>query len=136
MLLPGRDVEISVLFAEENFMQELNTTYFGRQGPTDVIAFPQVEGAIRGNLPEQTDEGVSLPLGDIVICLPVARAQASESGGALAKEVELLAVHGLLHLLGYEDETPEGMEEMQNMQNRILGREAMGSKPEGRSRCQ
>lgn len=136
MLLPGRSVEISILFAGENFIEELNVTYLSREGSTDVIAFPQVEEAAMGNYLEQSEREVFLPLGDIVICLPVAQAQAAKAGSTLADEVELLAIHGFLHLLGYEDETVEGMEEMQNTQNHILGRETMGSKAGGQSKCQ
>jgi probable rRNA maturation factor len=93
------DAEVSVLLTDDAGIAELNRLYRGREGPTDVLSFAQREG--EGADPEDP------VLGDIVISIERARAQAAEYGHSVAREVGFLAVHGLLHLLGYDHETPE-----------------------------
>jgi probable rRNA maturation factor len=94
------DSELSVLLTGDERMLELNETYRKIPSTTDVLSFPQ-EGPDSdplGNL-----------LGDIVISVPMARAQAQEACIGLDDEIENLACHGLLHLLGHDHET-EGWE--------------------------
>jgi len=88
--------EVSVALVDDAYIQVLNREYRGVDQPTDVLAFPM-----------ETVEGVrSEPaLGDIVISLERARAQAREFKHPIRREVALLAVHGLLHLMGYEDDS-------------------------------
>lgn len=117
---PPLRLEVSAVLVDDDRMRELNERYLGRDEPTDVIAFPQLS-------PEElsTLSGTACPrpepLGDIAICVPVARAQALERGIEETREIDLLAVHGLLHLLGYEDNTPGGAKAMSEMQARLLG---------------
>ncbi|MCA9443809.1 MAG: rRNA maturation RNase YbeY [Candidatus Omnitrophica bacterium] len=94
------DSELSLLLTTDERIQELNATYRGKPVPTDVLSFRQEEegGPGLGNL-----------LGDIVISVPTAERQARENGISLDEEIEALAVHGLLHLLGHDHET-EGWE--------------------------
>ena len=106
----GEDVEISLLLCDDPFIQALNVQYRGLDKPTDVLSFGQGEA------------GESLPtvLGDIVISLPTAARQAEKAGWPLENEVILLAVHGGLHLLGYDDETLAGAAEMQEKTAAVL----------------
>lgn len=92
------DPEISVVFCDDSFIQNLNREYRHKDKPTDVLSFAQ------------DDTGV---LGDIIISLPTATRQAEAAGWPLENEIILLSVHGLLHLLGYDDETAAGAWEMQ-----------------------
>ena len=117
----GSGWELSVALVEEERILDLNRTYRGRDEPTDVLAFPQMaeeELAAARNVKPAYPE----PLGDIVICLPVAKEQAEETGVTEEEEISMLAVHGLLHLVGFDDETDEGAERMRAMEKGLLGR--------------
>ena len=92
------DPEISVVLCDDPFIQELNATYRGLDKSTDVLSFAQDDHSL---------------LGDIVISLPTAARQAQAAGWSLENEVALLGIHGLLHLLGHDDETEAGAWEMQ-----------------------
>lgn len=88
--------QVTIVLVGERAMRALNKRWRGVDRSTDVLSFSQREGAGGGLHPEV--------LGDIVICVPVARLQAREAGHCLAAELDRLAVHGLLHLAGYEHE--------------------------------
>ena len=105
--------EVSISFMSADDIKELNWGYRGKHTPTDVLSFP-ISGAFA--------TGQSLPLGDIVICLEVARQQAEEYGHTLERELAFLVVHGMLHLLGFDHETPEDEAEMCAAQDKILER--------------
>jgi probable rRNA maturation factor len=94
------DSEVSVLLTGDERMLELNETYRHTPSTTDVLSFPQgdPDTGFVGNL-----------LGDIVISVPVAAAQAEQASIGQNDEIENLARHGLLHLLGHDHET-EGWE--------------------------
>ncbi len=115
------NVEVSLLIVDADRMTELNSRYMGRDEPTDVLAFPMVESPEIKSFLSQNHAHPE-PLGDIVICLPVARDQAGERMSSEMEEVELLAAHGLLHLLGYEDDTQEGRQEMRRLEALLLER--------------
>ena len=109
-------------------MAELQPALDGEDGPTDVLAFPMDE--LRpGLVNEEPEEGV---LGDIVLCPSVAAA-AGEDGRPLAPrdELQLLTVHGILHLLGYDHAEPDEHKEMFGLQAQLLGE---WRRPRGRSR--
>jgi probable rRNA maturation factor len=110
--------DISVALVDDAYIRVLNREYRGVDQATDVLAFPLEE-----------DTGDREPaLGDIVISVERAREQARQFKHPVRREVALLAVHGLLHLLGYEDETEAGAAAMWSKQkhllDRILGTEA------------
>lgn len=106
---------------DEPRIRELNRRFRGLDQVTDVIAFPQMDsGELAGLIPGGA--GGDELLGDVVICVPVACRQAVERGGQVADELELLGCHGLLHLLGHEDETEEGAREMLSVEKELLGR--------------
>ncbi len=99
------DAEISILLCDDARIRELNARHRGLDKPTDVLSFPMDDPQI---------------LGDIVISLPTARRQAQAAGWPPESELILLAVHGLLHLLGHDDETAAGAQEMQQRTQAIL----------------
>ncbi|HEY8451094.1 MAG: rRNA maturation RNase YbeY [Micromonosporaceae bacterium] len=110
--------ELSVLLVDEEYMSELNRRWMGGEGPTDVLAFPMDEGGVdRG---PREDGGEPTLLGDIVLCPEVARRQARAAGHSVRDELELLTVHGVLHLLGYDHVEPEEEREMFTLQDRLL----------------
>lgn len=113
--LEGRspDVEISLVLCDDAFIQSLNKTYRGQDKPTDVLSFAQEAGDEPGRAAHGEYASQPILLGDIVISLPTAERQAARAAWSADSEVTLLAVHGLLHLLGYDDESAEGARQMQ-----------------------
>ncbi len=110
------EAEIALVLTDDAELHALNRAYRGQDKPTDVLSFP----ADPADLPP----GEPPYLGDIVISVAQARAGAARAGHALADELKLLAVHGLLHLLGHEDETDEGAEAMTRLEIALGVREA------------
>ncbi len=98
----GAEVDVTLVAEEE--IQRLNRDYRGVDRPTDVLSFALEEGeeepALAQELPQQL-------LGDIVISAPAAARQAQDYGHSLERELVYLAIHGLLHILGYNHETEE-----------------------------
>jgi probable rRNA maturation factor len=95
------DAEVALILLDPEPMRALNREYRGRDEVTDVLAFPIDE---RDELPT----GMPRLLGDVVICLDRCAEQAAEHGNTPGAELVVLAVHGVLHLLGYDHETDEG----------------------------
>jgi probable rRNA maturation factor len=118
------DGEITLVVTGDEAVADLNRQYRGVEGPTDVLSFPAQEPT-PGPSSELKTSFVSAPemaayLGDIVIALPFTRRQAGELGRLLADELRLLAVHGTLHLLGYDHAEPEEEAAMWARQDAIL----------------
>jgi rRNA maturation RNase YbeY len=90
------DAELSVLFIGDRAMRTLNRRYRGKDETTDVLSFSLREGRFPTIQPDM--------LGDIVISIPVALRQAGREGHSIAREIDRLLVHGLVHLLGYDHE--------------------------------
>jgi probable rRNA maturation factor len=114
--------ELCIKLVDEETIASLNEHWMEKEGPTDVLAFPMDE--LRpGMVDEDPEEGV---LGDLVLCHAVAERQAQqarESGQSAyrtADEIDLLTVHGILHLLGYDHAEPEEHREMFGLQARLL----------------
>ena len=108
--------ELCVKLVDEATIAELNARWMEKSGPTDVLAFPMDE--LRpGLVNEEPEEGV---LGDLVLCTAVAERQAREAGHPTEAELELLTVHGILHLLGYDHAEPDEHTEMFGLQDRLL----------------
>jgi probable rRNA maturation factor len=114
----GVDVEMSLLFVDESTIAELNERFLGAVGPTDVLAFPMDE-LDTARSPDEQEPGPTL-LGDVVLCPEYARRGARAAGHSLAAELELLTVHGVLHLLGYDHAEPEEEREMFALQAELL----------------
>jgi len=85
-----------VRFVSDREMRQLNRLYRNKDRPTDVLSFPG----------EATPEGSHL--GDVVISVPTARRQATAAGHSVARELEVLMLHGVLHCLGHDHETDDG----------------------------
>jgi probable rRNA maturation factor len=117
MDLPDQTVAVVTLTGDEN-LREYNSRYRGLDEPTDVLAFAAREQPTDTRF--QAPPGTEDWLGDIVISVPRARRQAKEAGHPVNAEVRLLAVHGFLHLLGYDHVEPEEEARMTALTNRIL----------------
>ncbi|HLJ99094.1 MAG TPA: rRNA maturation RNase YbeY [Streptosporangiaceae bacterium] len=112
--------ELSVLLVDELAMAELHERWMGEQGPTDVLSFPMDE--LRPPQPGTSADASSDPglLGDVVLCPQVAAAQAAKAGHSTQAELDLLCVHGVLHLLGYDHAEPEEHAIMFGLQDQLL----------------
>ena len=108
--------ELCIKAVDEATIAELNEKWMEKEGPTDVLAFPMDE--LRpGLVNEELEEGM---LGDLVLCPEVAERQAVTAGHSTEAEIELLTVHGILHLLGYDHAEPEEHKEMFGLQAQLL----------------
>lgn len=108
--------ELCIKAVDEETIAELNEQWMEKEGPTDVLAFPMDE--LRpGLVNEEPEEGV---LGDLVLCPAVAQRQGETAGHGTLAELELLTVHGILHLLGYDHAEPEEHKEMFGLQDQLL----------------
>lgn len=107
---------VSVVVTDNNTVQQFNHQYRGIDAPTDVLSF---ENILDPDFPSH-DSTVAPHLGDIIIAYPIAEAQARVAGHAPPEEVILLAVHGALHLLGFDHDTPENKANMWAIQEKIM----------------
>jgi probable rRNA maturation factor len=144
--------EVSILLVDRTVMTQLNQRYMGEDRPTDVLAFPidgpspasgppdgpagprGFAGASYGEDPElddeEDDEDDEAPwlLGDIVLCPSYAAEQARLEGQSLEAELELLTVHGVLHLCGFDHAEPEEEREMRARTEELLSRWRTGAR--------
>lgn len=115
--------ELCIKAVDEDTIAQLNEQWMDKQGPTDVLSFPMDE--LRpGLVDSEPEEGV---LGDLMLCPAVAARQAAEAGHSTEAEIELLTVHGILHLLGYDHAEPEEHREMFGLQDELLAEWRAGS---------
>lgn len=113
---PGADTvhaDLSIILTDDRRLHELNLDYLGVDAPTDVLSFPAAE---------VDPETESLYLGDIAISIPRATQQAQDAGHSVEAEAQLLVVHGVLHLLGYDHATDEEKAVMWAEQAKVLER--------------
>ena len=110
-----RATTINLTITTNEIVQQLNGQYRGIDSPTDVLSFPNVPDPDFPLL-DQDD------LGDIIIAYPVAEFQAKARGHTPQEEVVLLAIHGALHLLGFDHDTPAAKAEMWTAQQAILAK--------------
>ncbi len=108
-------MELSVLCVERDVIASLNAAYMGSEGPTDVLAFPI-------DFPGETAAGQPSLLGDVVLCPAVAEEHSSRAGRGLSDEIDLLLVHGILHLLGHDHAEPDERELMFGLTDQLLTR--------------
>jgi probable rRNA maturation factor len=131
--------ELSVLLVDADYMAVLNHQWMGKDGPTDVLAFPMDENTTIDHGPTEATGAPTL-LGDIVLCPEVALTQAAKYGSpdprmragdqpaagvrdpnyGMADELTMLTIHGVLHLLGYDHAEPEEEREMFALQGKLL----------------
>ena len=113
------ECELSIKLVDEDTMARYHVEFLDLPGPTDVMSWPMDE--LRPG-PSDDDDG-DLPLGhlgDIALCPTVAAAQGAKAGHGTWAELELLTVHGILHLLGYDHAEPAEKAEMWDVQGRLL----------------
>ena len=111
------EAELSVTFVDKDEIQNINKMYRDKDKVTDVISF-----ALEEDEPEIDMNELDIPrvLGDIIICTDVAHEQAENYGHSFERELGFLALHGFLHLLGYDHMTDEDEKEMSGRQDAIL----------------
>ena len=106
-----QDNELTIVLTDDARLQELNRDYLKIDAPTDVLSFPASE----------TDPQTGARyIGDILISVPRARSQAETAGHPVESELQLLVVHGVLHLLGYDHAEPEEKTHMWKVQAEVL----------------
>ena len=110
--------EVSVLIAGEKKVHELNRDYLGEDRPTDVISFPMLTSDDQSGFVSPPDGLVHL--GEIIISLPQAMQQAIEHAHSTNREIAILTIHGVLHLLGRDHAEPEAEREMRQREKEIL----------------
>jgi probable rRNA maturation factor len=117
LLRQGREeAALVIVITDDREVQELNRLYLGRDAPTDVLAFP-VGGGDERFISAPEDEAY---LGDLLISYPQAKTQAAAFGHSLRDELSLLVIHGVLHLLGYDDQDEQERAAMWAIQEEIL----------------
>ena len=105
------DSDLTIVLTDDSKVQELNRDYLGIDAPTDVLSFPASE----------TDpETGTRYIGDIIISVPYAAKSAEKAGHPLESEVQLLVVHGVLHLLGHDHAEVDEKAKMWKTQVEIL----------------
>ncbi len=115
---PDLPASLTILITGDAQIQALNRLYLGIDAPTDVLAFSQLEGP---PLPGET--GAETYLGDVVISYERAVEQAGQYQEPVERELRRLVVHGILHLLGYDDQDDAGRAEMWQLQEAILNQD-------------
>ena len=109
------DPEVTLAFVDNPVIEDLNTKYLNKKTPTDVLSFP---------INEKSADGLYY-LGDIIISVPYASQQCLSKSHSLERELEILAVHGFLHLLGFEHF--KGMEEEEEKIHKLVFKEKHGN---------
>lgn len=108
---PSSEVSLTILLTGDEQVRDLNRQYLGIDEPTDVLSFPA----------DYTDPDTNVPyLGDVIISCSQAQVQAANGGHSLEEEMQLLVVHGVLHLLGYDHMFADEKERMWSIQSEIL----------------
>jgi probable rRNA maturation factor len=116
----GVEAEVGLLIATGERVRELNRDYLGEDAPTDVLAFSAREEA-DGQSPFIHPPDGLLHLGEVVIAYPQAVMQATEHRHPVKKELAILIIHGLLHLLGYDHDEAEDEGRMKAREAELLG---------------
>jgi len=113
-------VELGLVIADDDTLRELNRSYRGVDNTTDVLAFAFSQPGNEGGEHFITPPDKTLHLGEIFISYRQAERQAEEQHHPLERELALLVIHGVLHLLGYEHERPEAEQRMRAMEAKVL----------------
>ena len=115
----SRPVELSIRLTSDSEMQALNSTWRGKDQPTNVLSFPQMEP---GALGDMAADGPDLMLGDVVLAHGTCAREAEEKAIPFKDHAAHLVVHGTLHLLGYDHGDDEQAETMERREARALAR--------------
>ncbi|UCC67239.1 MAG: rRNA maturation RNase YbeY [Armatimonadota bacterium] len=135
------DAELNVAIGDDAWIQELNRKYRNKDAPTDVLAFPQELGAMKGGPARDAaptgkgESAASRLLGDVAISAETAARQAGELGHEFEEEIAILLAHGILHLTGWRDGTPAERQQMMRRVEELLAEaQARGPAPHGQDR--
>ncbi len=110
-----KEGEVNLILCNDHLMQELNRDYRDKDRPTDVLSFSYLDQPVAADAPEDLDA-----VGDIFISLERAALQAEDAGHSLEREVTLLAVHGMLHLFGYDHMQDADHQLMRARENELM----------------
>jgi probable rRNA maturation factor len=113
--------EISLFFCGDRRIRTLNHIWRKKDAATDVLSFPLLNHTAGGRV-WHSHPGAPVILGDVIISVQTAARQAKRAGIPLQQELNFLLVHGILHLLGWNDSSPEERNRMLRRQQEILGR--------------
>jgi len=116
----GSAVELGLVITSQERVWQLNRSYRGKDEPTDVLAFSITEEKGADSSPFIAPPDGVLHLGEVIIAYPQAVKQAEEHQHSVKKEIATLVIHGVLHLLGYDDEEPELRRQMLDRGEEIL----------------
>jgi len=124
MLLPDVKTNVALTICDDEYIKELNQQYRGKNSATDVLSFPLLSADAPGKVsyaPTDIDPDTQeLMLGDIIISLEKAKAQAEEYGHSIVRELCYLVVHSVLHLVGYDHMTEVDKKLMRAKEEEIL----------------
>jgi probable rRNA maturation factor len=112
--------ELSIILVSVDEIAGYNARFMGREGPTDVLAFP-LEQFAPGRVPALEPDGPPLTLGDVVIAPEEIERQAADLGVAFQDELSLMVVHGILHLLGWDHQNDAEADAMEQREAGLLG---------------
>jgi probable rRNA maturation factor len=115
----GTAIEVGLVIATGERVKELNRDYLGEDAPTDVLAFSAMEENEAQSPFIHPPDGL-LHLGEVIIAYPQAVLQAEEHGHRLKKELAVLLIHGVLHLLGYDHDAPDSARRMRAREAELL----------------
>lgn len=116
----GPDTELSVIMVGRDQIAEYNKRFMGREGPTDVLAFP-LEELKPGEVPLRLAGDPPIVLGDVFLCPAEIEQRAEAEGIAFDDFTHLLLVHGILHLMGYDHEDDGAADAMERREDELLG---------------
>lgn len=115
------ELSLSIQVVDDDEMRRYNRIYRQQDAPTDVLSFAVQEGSpISSEMPDTLAAELASELGDLLLAFPYASRQSERYGHSLAAEMQLLVVHGTLHLLGFDHDTPVRQTEMWYKQSEIL----------------
>lgn len=117
LLEQGAEFELSVVLADNAMVQALNRDYRGKDKPTNVLSFAQLDGEDGWEAPESPGP---CALGDLILAFETVRYEAAEAGKTLESHFLHLVIHGTLHLLGYDHLAEDEAEEMESLEIQIL----------------
>lgn len=122
----NKDYEVSLSFVDDEEIKEINKKFRDKDSKTDVLSFPLFSEdeikAIIYSKEKSLGAQNNIMLGDIIISIPTAIEQASSYNHSIEREICFLSCHSILHLLGYDHDTPERTEKMEDMQRVIMNK--------------
>ena len=112
--IKGKDIEVSIVLANDDLVQVLNREYREKDKPTNVLTFASLDSD--GPIPENTP----YPIGDVILAFQTIDREAREQGKFFKDHFTHMVVHGTLHLLGYDHQTEDEANNMESLEIRIL----------------